>query len=52
MCKATGRSIDEVSLLFHRVLKEINYLAQDIQISQTSKLHMQIVLLCFFQNYN
>ena len=37
MCKATGRSIDEVSLLFHNVLKEINYQAQEVQISQTSK---------------
>ena len=48
LSKATGRSIDEVALLFHSVLREINQKGEEIQILQSSDL---MITLYFYHNH-
>ena len=45
LSEATGRSIDEVALLFHSVLREINHKGEGRQILQSSDLMITFVFL-------
>ena len=48
LSEAIGRSIDEVALLFHSVLREINQKGEGIQILQSSDL---TITLYFYHNH-
>ena len=45
LSEATGHSIDEVALLFHSVLREINQKGEGVQILQSSDL---MIILHFY----
>ena len=45
LSEATGRSINEVALLLHSVLREINQKGEEIQILQSSDLMITFVFL-------
>ena len=48
LSEATGHSIDEVSLLFHSVLREINQKGEGIQILQSSDLMITMCIIIIY----